>query len=292
MNADVRAAIAQHSQSFSLASKLLGDASRDDVIVLYAWCRRADDAVDLAPDAERAERVLRLYDELAAVYAGDTLDVPVLSAFQALVRRRGIPMEYPLALLDGMRSDSGTVRMATTDELLVYCHRVAGVVGLMLCDVFGLSDARARDNAAHLGIAMQLTNICRDVREDSERGRRYLPEDVLVACGGDATGPELVRRAVERLLALAERYYRSADAGFHALPLRAALAARAARRVYAAIGDELAARGFDAMAGRVTVPLWKKVALVAGAIVQELASRAGRRLFGRSPPAEILSRSR
>jgi phytoene synthase len=291
MNAAIHSVINRHSKSFSLASRLLDGVSRDDVAVLYAWCRRADDEVDLAPVAERGERVRRLYQELSLVYAGEPLDEPVLREFQSLVERRGIPKEYPLALLDGMRSDIGSVRIATTDELFVYCYRVAGVVGLMLCHVFGLSDARARENAAHLGIAMQLTNICRDVREDADRDRRYLPSDLLSACGGESQGRELVRRAVARLLSLAERYYRSADTGFYALPLRAALAARAARRVYAAIGDELAARGFDALAGRVAVPLWRKLALVASAVVQELSERVRRRLFGSTRRFEAFGRA-
>jgi phytoene synthase len=291
VNPAIHSVIERHSKSFSLASRLLDGTARDDVAVLYAWCRRADDEVDLVPAAERSERVRRLYDELDAVYAGATLEVPLLAEFQSLVNRRGIPKEYPRALLDGMSSDVGSVRIATTDELFVYCYRVAGVVGLMLCHVFGLSDARARENAAHLGIAMQLTNICRDVREDAERDRRYVPADVLSACGRDASGPELLRRAVERLLALAERYYRSADAGFHALPFRAALAARAARRVYAAIGDELAARDFDALAGRVSVPLWKKLRLVAGAVFQELSERARRRWFGSARQLRALGRT-
>ena len=289
MNSAVRGVIAKHSKSFSLASRLLDGPSRDDVAVLYAWCRRADDEVDLAPAAERRERVERLDDELAAVYAGKRLDEPVLAAFQALVQGRGIPAEYPLALLAGMRSDIGPVQIATNDELLVYCYRVAGVVGLMLCHVFGLSQPSARENATHLGIAMQLTNICRDVREDAERDRRYLPAEVL-AEGGEGSERERVCRAVERLLALAERYYRSADAGFYALPLRAALAARAARKVYAAIGDELAARRFDALAGRVAVPLWKKLLLVASAVSQELWDRARRRLRGHGPLSEAQRR--
>lgn len=280
MNEAVQSAIGKHSKSFSLASRLLDRAFRDDVAVLYAWCRRADDEVDLAPAAERRERVERLHAELADVYAGKPLDEPVLVEFQDLVRRRGIPREYPQELLAGMRSDIGPVELESCDELLLYCYRVAGVVGLMLCHVFGLSQQGARKNAAHLGIAMQLTNICRDVREDAERDRRYLPTEVLVACGKAGSERELVSRAVEHLLALAQRYYRSADAGFYALPFRAALAARAARKVYAAIGDELAARRFDAMAGRVAVPLWKKLILVVAAVSEELWDRMRRRLRG------------
>jgi phytoene synthase len=290
VNSAIQGVIAKHSKSFSLASRLLDRASRDDVAVLYAWCRRADDEVDLAPPAERRERVERLDEELAAVYAGRRLDEPVLVAFQALVQRRAIPGEYPRALLAGMRSDIGPVQIASNDELMVYCYRVAGVVGLMLCHVFGLSEPTARENATHLGIAMQLTNICRDVREDAEQHRRYLPAELLAACGEQRSERELVGRAVERLLALAERYYRSADAGFYALPLRAALAARAARKVYAAIGDELAARRFDALAGRVAVPLWKKLLLVASAVSEELWDRARRRLRGPAPLSEAQRR--
>lgn len=292
MNPAIEDVIAKHSKSFSLASRLLDRASRDDVAVLYAWCRRADDEVDLAPVTERRERVDRLDDELTAVYEGRSVGEPVLVAFQELVQRRGIPREYPLALLAGMRSDVGAVRIATTDELLVYCHRVAGVVGLMLCHVFGLSDESARENAAHLGIAMQLTNICRDVREDAERDRRYLPMDLVASFDGQQSSKrELVRRCVARLLALAEQYYRSADAGFHALPFRAALAARAARKVYAAIGDELASRQFDALAGRVAVPLGKKLTLLVSAVLQELWGRTCRRVRGRVRLPEGLGRT-
>ena len=289
MKQAILSVIHRHSKSFALASRLLDDSLRDEVAVLYAWCRRADDAVDEAPPEERRARVYRLYDELVAIYTNGTLDDPVLVAFREVVQRRRIPMASPLALLDGMRSDTGTVRMATTKELLLYCYRVAGVVGLMLCDVFEVTGRAAREQAVHLGIAMQLTNICRDVREDLGRDRLYLPEDVLAACGGGDLDRTLVRRAVERLLALARRYYRSADAGFHALPLRAALAARAARRVYAAIGDELEARGFDALGGRAVVPSWKKLLLVARASVEELADRARRRLFGSTRPGPRLT---
>ena len=289
MSEHARAVIAKQSKSFALASRLLSRECGDEVAVLYAYCRRADDEVDLAPPAEQAERVERLYSELTSIYAGEPQSQPLLAEFQALVKRRHIPEEYPRALLDGMRSDLGPVRLASTDELLLYSYRVAGVVGLMLCHVFGLSDRSALKNAAHLGIAMQITNICRDVREDQARGRVYLPGDVLVECGAIGVGDfgaGLVARSVKRLLLLADRYYRSGDAGFYALPLRAALAARAARLVYAAIGDELARRHFDALRGRVVVPTWRKLWLVGRAVFEELGSRAWSRTFGRTRRAD------
>jgi phytoene synthase len=283
-----RAVIANKSKSFALASRLLPRKTGDEVAVLYAYCRRADDEVDLAPPEEQAERVERLYAELASIYAGEPQAEPLLAEFQALVQRRQIPEEYPRALLDGMRSDLGPVRLANLDELLLYSYRVAGVVGLMLCHVFGLSDRKALKNAADLGIAMQLTNICRDVREDLARGRVYVPADVLAASGALGVGDfdsSLVARAVQRLLAIADGYYRSGDAGLYALPLRAALAVRAARLVYSSIGDELARRGFDALRGRAVVPGWRKLALVGRAVFEELGARLRYRLVG--PPRAL-----
>jgi phytoene synthase len=162
MSEHARAVIARQSKSFALASRLLSRECADEVAVLYAYCRRADDEVDLAPAAERPLRVQRLYRELASIYAGEAQALPLLADFQALLWRHAIPEAYPRALLDGMRSDLGPVRLGTVEDLLLYSYRVAGVVGLMLCHVFGLSDPRALKNAADLGIAMQLTNICRD----------------------------------------------------------------------------------------------------------------------------------
>jgi phytoene synthase len=154
----------------------------------------------------------------------------------------------------------------------------------MMCHVLGLRDQRALVNAAHLGIAMQITNICRDVQEDWARNRLYLPGELLKEDGlgslGDELGTELsrVHRAplaltLERLLRIADFYYRSADRGLPALPPRAAWAIRSARLIYAAIGTELRRRGNDVFAGRAVVPLWKKASLVVLAGAYELAAR-------------------
>lgn len=292
MTLEVAHAVLSHkSKSFALAAKLLPKAARDDAAILYAYCRRADDAVDDEGDARaRAEAVERLAHELDAVYAGDALSDPLLAAFQDLVQRRSIPEKYPRALLEGLRTDLGPVQLATFEELIVYSYRVAGVVGLMMCHVTGLRDQRALTNAVHLGIAMQLTNICRDVEEDFARGRLYLPATLLEDCG--ATGLEIERstalapsaaelaphraalsRALRRLLALADRYYASGDAGIPALPWRAALAVRAARLVYAEIGSVLRRRGCDVLAPRAVVSGWRKAALLARAAVTELVMR-------------------
>lgn len=281
---DPEQVLSRHSRSFSLAGKLLSRERRADAAVLYAWCRRADDAVDTGPNETRATRLAELRRELRSVYAGEPQSDPLAAAFQDLVDRRAIPESYPCALLEGMQTDLGEVRLRTVSDLTLYAYRVAGVVGLMMCHVLGLRDQRALENAAHLGIAMQITNICRDVQEDWDRRRLYLPAELLSEVGLGTLGNELGRelssahrerlsRAIERLLALADSYYRSADRGLFALPGRAAWAIRSARLIYAAIGTELRRRGNDVFAGRVVVPLWKKLCLTSLAAARELAAR-------------------
>lgn len=285
MSRQARATLARGSRSFALAARLLPASCRDDVAVLYAYCRRADDAVDESAPDERPVRVAALCRELDSLYAGEAQAEPLLAAFQAVIARHGIPEAYPRALLAGIRSDIAAVRMQTVAELSLYAYRVAGVVGLMMCHVLTLSDARALRNAAHLGMAMQLTNICRDVAEDWQLDRLYLPADLLAECGApelalDSSAPidperaQPLALACGKLLELAERYYASGDAGLSALPVRSALAVRSARLIYSEIGRRLARRGWDVRSGRVVVPTWLKLLLVVRALGQELAQRA------------------
>lgn len=270
-----RRVLAEKSKSFDMASRLLPKSCRDEIAVVYAWCRYVDDAIDLAPRGERAAALVRLRAELDAVYSGATIHDPTLAAFAAVARRREIPRRYPEELLAGMEMDVLRTRYRSLDDLYLYCFRVAGVVGLMLCHVMGVRDPGALPRAAHLGIAMQLTNVCRDVAEDLEDGRVYLPRELLgfdLAKPGRAQleGIDQVRpavaRVVETLLAEADRFYRSADLGIAALPLRCALAVRAARLIYAAIGDRLRLRLCDPFRGRAVVPTSAKLVLVLRAL--------------------------
>ena len=271
-----RRAIARGSKSFSLASKLLPPRVRDDAVVVYAYCRRADDAVDLAAPGEAHSALAELSRELDAVFGGAPPRDGVLAAFRDVVSRRAIPRAYPQALLDGLAMDVRGARYETLADVCSYGYRVAGAVGLMMCHVMGIRDEGALVPAAHLGIAMQLTNICRDVAEDWQRGRLYLPADRLAVCGAPdlaaalgqgfperARGP--VAAVVAGLLAEAERYYASGDAGLWALSPRCRVAVRAARLIYAEIGAEIARRGFDPLAGRAIVPRRRKLALAARA---------------------------
>jgi len=278
--------LATKSKSFALASHLLPPAHRDEMAVLYAWCRHVDDAIDLAPRAERPAALARLRAELDDVYAGAP-GSPILSAFADLVRARRIPRAYPEELLAGMEMDVLRARYLTLADLELYCFRVAGVVGLMACHVLGVSEPGALRNAAHLGIAMQLTNVCRDVEEDLADGRVYLPSEMLGvsldrAPAEGSPARTAVQRTVATLLTLADRYYRSADRGLPALGLRPALGIRVARHVYAAIGAILRRRAFDPFRGRAFVPLLHKLALVLLAVVLTLAELPARLLRRRA----------
>jgi phytoene synthase len=270
-----RGILRRHARSFSWAARLMPARPRAHATLLYAWCRRCDDAVDLAsdPDAARAA-VRRLRDELAAVCGDEPLGDPVLAGLREVLRANGIPRRYADELLDGMETDIGRVRYANVAALTVYCYRVAGTVGIMMAHIMGVRDGAALGHATDLGIAMQLTNICRDVAEDEGRDRVYLPTELL----GEGTAP-----AVAALLRLAERHYRSGDEGLSALPAACAGAVRAARLIYAEIGAVIARRGFDVRRGRAVVSPWRKLWLALRAVVEVAATRvagAPRRLLG------------
>ncbi len=278
--------IARHSRSFALAARLLPAATRARAAALYGWCRACDDAIDLGRPETHAAALAALGDELAAVYAGAPLDDPTAAAFQRVVRDCRIPRAYPRELLAGLRMDVEQCAYPDTDALRLYAFRVAGTVGLMMCHVLGVADERrALLHAAHLGMAMQLTNICRDVAEDWERGRCYLPADLFDAATYTALiarlgGPlpvdaaPAIAAAVRRLLALAEAYYASGDRGLACLGWRAAASVTTARLVYAAIGDVLARRDCDPLRGRAVVPAATKGRLVLRALWRTAARRA------------------
>jgi phytoene synthase len=284
------------SKSFALAAKVLPQESREAAAVLYTWCRRADDAIDLAPEEDRPAALALLERDLLSVYAGEPQSDVTLAAFQAVVVERGVPIDYPRELLLGMASDVHDERYTTMGGLLLYCYRVAGTVGLMMCHVMGIRDDDALRYAAHLGIAMQLTNICRDIDEDWGRGRLYVPRDLLASEGaeslfevrGGALPPDAkqpLARVARHLLSEADRYYRSGDAGLPALGWRSAFAVRAARLVYSAIGSRLARRHYDVTAGRVVVPTLVKIWLLARALMQSILDLPSRALRSTKPSA-------
>lgn len=291
-----RDTIQHHSKSFSFASKLIPVDSRHAVEVLYTWCRQVDDAIDLAPPHTHRAVIRRLTHQLDAIYDTAPSADPVVCAMQDVVTRYGIPRIYPTELILGMEMDCTGYSYQTLDALLLYCYRVAGTVGLMMSHVLGVREERALQHALHLGIAMQITNICRDVAEDWERDRLYIPQEILAQHGAGQLATDVGHKSptahadalaasVADLLHIADRYYASADQGMISLNGRAALAVRAARYIYADIGRVLRARHCAVFAGRAYVSSTRKYALALKALSRTLVEIPIRtmRPFARAP---------
>lgn len=276
------AVIANKSKSFSFAAQLLPAAFRSDAVVLYAWCRRADDAVDDAPDQATAAAALgQLHAELDAIYAGEPQHDPQLAAFADVVHRTRMPKAYPAELLAGMAMDLEGTRYTDYAVFLRYCYRAAGVVGLMMCHVMGVTHLAALQAACQLGMAMQITNICRDVDEDWRRGRLYLPAPLLEQYGlgslparaqlalRDADGP-LLAHVIRALLDDAQGRYQAGLDGLRYLPWRAALAVGVAAAVYADIGSALARQGYNPLLGRAYTSAGRKLWLALRVLARQV----------------------
>ena len=252
-----REVLATHARTFNLASIFLPNDQRDDAAIVYAFCREVDDLVDEAKDPEVGRRAV---EELGEMLRGERAANPLADAFLEVVERRGIPIQAAHDLMDGVVSDVGEVTLVDDNDLIQYGYAVAGTVGLMMCGVIGVKEPWALAHAIDLGVAMQITNICRDVAEDAGRGRIYIPSRRLVAAGID---PEEVRigqidgaafaPVLKDVLELAETYYRSGDEGMRAIPWRPRLAIQSASRVYRAIGLVLRDRAYDVTQGRAVV---------------------------------------
>lgn len=277
------ALLARKARTFRLATAMLPAGLHDDIAVLYAFCRTADDLVDEAGD----ELALR---RLEREVAGDAPACPLVEALQELARRHGLSLGHAQALLAGVRQDLGCVVMENDGQLLTYSWRVASTVGLMVSRLLGVEDPAAEGHAADLGLAMQLTNIVRDVREDALRGRVYLPRTRLEAHGLSSDDVlrgrqrEGVRAVCLELLDLADRYYASGEAGFRYIPLRARVGIAVAQRVYASIGWRIRATGHHPLDGRLVVPRSEKLGRVGEALAVSF-----RISFSRLPAAQYTS---
>jgi len=265
-----RESIRRHSRSFYVASRLLPARVRDAAVATYAFCRAADDAVDEADSTDAARvRLADVRRRLDCIYRGAPVDTAAARAFARVVAAARIPRDEPDALADGMAQDLDTVRIADEDALLLYCHRAAGVVGRMMSRIMGRDDPDALQRAGHLGIAMQLTNIARDVGEDARRDRVYLPSTWLAEANATVddvlalrpTPP--VRSVTKRLLALADGYYTSGIGGIALLPPSCRPAILSAALLYRAIGERVRAHGGDGITARARVGAARKVGLIA-----------------------------
>lgn len=258
--AESTAVLAQHGRSFSLAGQFLAPEQRGDAAILYAFCRLADDLVDEASDPVQARADI---DQLRTELDGNA-PRPVVRETRRILAPVGLEPAHHL--LDGVVSDLDFQIPEDDAALHLYCYQVAGTVGLMMCAVLGVQDTDAWPRAIDLGLGMQLTNICRDVLEDAQNGRVYLPRERLVAFGVDpaellnGTAPaEPVSRVVRDLLDQADVFYASARVGYPAIPARSRIAIAMAARLYQAIGHKLRRNGANPLQGRTIVGLPEKL---------------------------------
>ncbi len=249
-----------HAKTFYLATRFLPNEKQRGIFAVYGMCRYLDNLVDDAEDLIRNQKItLNQIDEklddfkrnLDSVYSGNIVDDPILIAYSDTLKKFPINKELPLELISGVRQDLEKTRFSTFQELYDYSYKVASVVGLMTSEVFGYSSEEALQRAIDLGIAMQLTNILRDVGEDLERGRIYIPsedlerfkvtEDELFAKNKSDRFIELMEFQIER----ARVYYRRAFEGIEMLDKDSRLPVYLAHRNYSRILDKIEENEYD-----------------------------------------------
>ena len=256
---------AQSGSSFYYSFMFLPPPRRRAITALYAYCREVDDVVDEIGDQGVARTKLTWWrQEIARAFEG-TPQHPVAQALAPVVREFALPLEHFQTIIDGMAMDLEQTRYLDFAGLELYCHRVAGVVGLMSAEIFGYSEPSTRGYARDLGIAFQLTNICRDVGEDARRGRIYLPQDELARFG---VAPSSVLRAeysgaFRQLMAFqvdrAEQWYAKALAQLPAVDRKPQRTGLIMAAIYRTLLDEIARDGYQVLDRRTSLTPMRKL---------------------------------
>ena len=256
---------AQSGSSFYYSFMFLPPPRRRAITALYAFCREVDDVVDEVADPAVARTKLAWWrQEIARAFDG-TPQHPVALALKPIVREFALPPEHFQTVIDGMAMDLEQARYVDFAALELYCHRVAGVVGLMSAEIFGFADARTRGYARDLGVAFQLTNICRDVGEDARRGRIYLPQEDLARF--DVTPSALLRAeysdGVRKLMAFevnrAQEWYARALAQLPAVDRKAQRTGLIMAAIYRTLLDEIARDGYRVLDRRTSLTPLRKL---------------------------------
>ena len=256
---------AASGSSFYYSFRLLPEEKRRAIMALYAFCREVDDVVDECSDPALARTKLAWWrGEVDAVYHGDPQH-PVTRALASVLPRFRLSQQHLNEIIDGMEMDLSFNRYPTFDALKEYCHRVAGVVGILSAEIFGYRDARTLDYAAELGLALQLTNILRDVGEDARRNRIYLPLDELdrfgvsaadiTACRESGGLQQLMDFQVERALG----YYRSAAEKLPAVDRSAQRPGIVMAAIYRALLEEIRIEGSQVLRERIALTPVRKL---------------------------------
>lgn len=261
----------QFAKTFYLSSIFLPKEKRKAAYAIYALCRESDDAVDKDWDKQKKiQRLSEIEKKISLAYSNYVPDEPLLLAFKKTVAEYKIPPEYFQELIKGMYMDLTINSYQTFEDLYFYCYRVAGVVGLIMLRILGTQSKEAESYAIDLGIAMQLTNIIRDIKEDYLLHQRiYLPQAELKNFGlegkellAEKNKPEF-KRLIKFQINRAKEYYQRAEKGIKLLETKMSrLVVKIMQEVYAAILDEIIKKDYDVSKGRIYVPNLKKAILV------------------------------
>lgn len=266
-------AIKVGSQSFSAASQLFDNETRERAWLLYSWCRRCDDIADnqvmggeLGDQSDLDTRLALIRKLTAKAFAGEPTGDPSFDALGVVAKEVGLTPAMAEDVIAGFALDAEDWRPRGEADMMRYCYHVAGAVGVMMAVVMGVSpeDTDTLDRANDLGLAFQLSNIARDIVEDDAAGRCYLPVEWLVEQDiepGQHTKPhhrEELAEMAARLVALVEKHEAAARVGAARLPFRSRWAVLSAARIYGAIGRKVRARGIEAWNSRTYVPRWEK----------------------------------
>ncbi|MCB0306717.1 MAG: phytoene/squalene synthase family protein [Calditrichaeota bacterium] len=266
---------AHFSKSFYISARMLPRETRWATYAVYGFCRYADNLIDNPRHRSRQELLEEaefLMKELQIAYRTGESEHPIVNPFIIVARKYNIPIEYPMDLLRGVQMDLQNTRYQSFEDLYLFCYRVAGVVGLMMTHVLGYKDPAAFKYAENLGIAMQLTNILRDIQEDKRMGRIYLPLEELQQFGVSEHDiinehmSENLRQLMKFQVRRAHQYYESSAKGVAMLHRKSQFAIYAASKIYRGILYKIEARHYNPFLGRVFVPQVKKV----GILLQEI----------------------
>jgi len=258
----------KYSKTFYLASKFLPRDKRYALYTIYAICRISDDAVDTNTDNYRTKSLEKIKENINLAYTDNKTDQKLIDAFRIIVQTYSIPKDYFDTFIEGMYMDIYKNRYENFNELYVYCCKVAGVVGLMTIKVLGCRDKEAEKYAVDLGIAIQLTNIIRDIKEDFSRGRIYLPKDEMEKFGVSENDivrgilnnnlMELIKFQIKR----AEQYYDDTTQGIPMILDRTSrITICLMKEIYAAILDSVEKNKYDVFSKRAYVPMHKKISI-------------------------------
>lgn len=272
----------KHAKTFYMATRFLPNEKQRGIFAIYGLCRYLDDLVDEAEDLiydqkitiDQVDEKLTLFKQrLVDVYEGRIVDDPILTAFSDTLKKYQISMELPFLLMDGVKMDLVKSRFKNFEEVYDYSYKVASVVGLMTSEVFGYVDSKALEYAVDLGIAMQLTNILRDVGEDLRRGRIYIPQNELKAFGISESElfsysmDEKFRNLMEFQIKRAREYYSKADGGIAMLSSDSRLPVYLARHNYGRILDKIEENNYNVFDHRAYLNYTEKLSILPRAFI-------------------------